>query len=70
MWHDIEDFALKYSKCPRCAAPPGMWCKTNTGKIATSLHAGRTWPWHDCWIKGYEVGEKDTNYMNDLARRR
>lgn len=63
---DIEELALRYP-CAYCRTGIGYWCRTKSGRLATMLHTGRTWPLHNAWGAGYQEDEK--YFMESLRRR-
>ena len=52
----LEELALEYS-CIYCLASPGVWCRTNRGAMATTLHSARSDPVRLAWLDGYHTGK-------------
>ena len=59
MWDEIQKYAYKFTYCTFCAAEPGKWCETSTGREAQYLHGERTRPWQECLQAGYKQGQED-----------
>lgn len=55
---DLQEFALAI-RCEYCKAPPGYWCTTSSGALATQLHQSRWLPVREAWSKGYLAAREE-----------
>lgn len=67
MSDEVDRIAVANYVCPYCNAGMGHWCRTKSGKHATFLHSGRTWPLQMAWGEGY--GESEKYVQESLTRR-
>lgn len=63
---DQDTLALDFG-CTYCKVPPGHWCRTKSGRLASWLHSARSWPIQRAWGLGY--AEYDKSAEEDRARR-
>ena len=67
MWDYVEEQALKYT-CSYCLAPPGIYCRTYRGAVATALHNGRVDPLRLAWLHGWGEGMKEANARDERMK--
>jgi hypothetical protein len=63
-WQTLADWRWELFPCPYCYQPPGKWCITATGRVASRLHDDRGRELihvaHLVYTEGYEMGQWST----------
>jgi hypothetical protein len=64
----LTELCLHY-RCEYCLAPPGIWCRTRRGAVATTLHSARSDPIRLAWLDGWHEGlAEDDNKLREMGR--